>query len=61
MEPTCELQVSGNHLMCIEHWKVIPPRIQAAVQERLFGWKSIDAAKEYLSNYIHISAAGRLA
>jgi hypothetical protein len=61
MEPTCKLQVSGNHLMCIEHWKVIPPRIQAAVQERLFGWKSIEEAEIYLLNYIHSAATRRLA
>jgi hypothetical protein len=61
MEPTCNLEVTGNHLMCIAHWKVIPPCIQAAVQERLFGWKSIEAAKEYLSNYIHSAVAGRVA
>jgi len=52
MEPRCDAQVSGNHLMCLNHWREVPADIQAAVCERLFGWKSMDEARSYLYTFI---------
>ena len=52
MDPRCDAQVSGNHLMCLTHWKEIPTDVQAEVCERLFGWKAMDQARQYLFNFI---------
>ena len=60
MDPACQVQVSGNHLMCLPHWKEIPESIQKEVSERLSGWKNIGAAREFLSNFMsQARAAGK--
>jgi len=60
MDPECQVQVSGNHLMCLPHWKEIPESVQKDVCERIFGWKNIAAAREFLHNFItQARAAGK--
>ncbi len=47
--PTCEVYVSGSHLMCLKHWKKVPQRIRKGVYERNIGWNSRASAEEFLS------------
>ena len=52
--PECPVQVTGMAILCVSHWHKTPPRVRAAIQERIHGWKKRDEAivfyKGYLSN-----------
>jgi hypothetical protein len=37
--------------MCVTHWQSLPRHVRQEVQERLRGWRSIDAAKERIAAY----------
>jgi hypothetical protein len=49
--PDCDASVPKGHIACIKHWRQINGETVRAVQERLRGWKSEYAAREFLSNY----------
>ncbi len=46
--PDCDATVKTPHVTCVAHWRSLPPRIQAAVQERIRGWKDTGAAREFV-------------
>lgn len=49
--PGCRIGVEQPHLMCVTHWQSLPRHVRQEVQERLRGWRSIDAAKERIAAY----------
>jgi hypothetical protein len=44
----CTEQVPSGRVCCVSDWRGLPPRVQAAVQERLRGWKNEGAAREFV-------------
>jgi hypothetical protein len=53
--PGCEIAVSGDHLCCVSHYRSLPGRIQAGIQERIRGWKDRAAAETFLSSYFAVT------
>jgi hypothetical protein len=49
----CEADINPPHLLCVKCWFSLPPRVKAAVQERLRGWRAPDAAREIISSYYY--------
>ena len=51
MNPNCEAEIKPPHMLCVKHWASLPPRVKAAVSERLYGWKDNGAARDFLSTW----------
>ena len=52
--PGCSAQVARPHLLCVSHYRQLPPRIQAGVQERIRGWKDTGAAVDFLLTWLRV-------
>lgn len=55
----CTQKVSGSHLLCVDHWRILPATVQRAVSERQYGWKDEGAARIYLANHYRLEALKR--
>lgn len=45
--PGCKVPVKRPHIACVIHWHKLPAADRKVVQERIQGWKNIDAAIEW--------------
>ena len=57
--PGCEAAIKAPHICCIAHWRELPPRVQAALQERIHGWKDKDAALVFLASWYSSQGSDR--
>ena len=48
----CANRVSGSHIACLWCWKSFPDEIKAGIQERIKGWKNMNAAREFAANFL---------
>jgi len=49
--PECSIPVNLRQVACLDHWRQVDKHTRCEVQHRLRGWKSIEAAREYLNAF----------
>lgn len=48
--PGCSETVSGTHVACVTHWKLLSKEDRHEISKRILGWNSPGAAREYAAN-----------
>jgi hypothetical protein len=49
--PGCTIPVGVGHFLCAHHWALLPSRVQRGIMERANGWRSQEAAVDFLRGY----------
>jgi hypothetical protein len=47
--PGCKTAVTGTHVACLPHWKLVGLKDRRQAHVRMNGWKNLGAAAEYLA------------
>jgi hypothetical protein len=57
--PGCNAVIPRSHLMCVHHWRKVPPDVQREVYVRLKSWRDESSARLILLSCKRVAAAVR--